>query len=491
MLIRVGLDDIKVILRDTGSLLKWSAVIYLIPLIVSIWFRSPGFVDETIAFVSVSLISYLVGLALEKAFKTEANTGLKHAFMTTAIIWLVFTAFAAVPFVLIQEMSFVDSFFEAMSALTTTGLSMMASSINSAPQSIIFWRSLLSWIGGVGIVLLALIGVLSTYTRAAKLMTAEGRADQIKPNLKNSLKQIWAIYFLFTIIGAVLLVIVPNGLDPFTALNYSMSAISTTGMDTVQGGLQTLVGSGNLLWVEIVLVLLMLAGAVSFSVHYLFLRKRQMGAYFQDSEFRIFLLLAVISAFLVIPKFGLEFQQIADTIFHIVSALSCGGFAVVPFSEIMQWDDFVKLVLVGLMFIGGSAGSTAGGIKISRAWIFAKSVYWQMKRSILPKNSFFKREFEGHEVDDVMIKEISQFIILYGALILIGVLVLVFYGFPLGSSLFEVVSAQSNVGIGTGITGPAMPLAAKIMLILNMWIGRLEIIPIMAAVGFMLSLGKR
>tara|TARA_B100000315_G_C14329750_1_gene474727 strand:- start:101 stop:715 length:615 start_codon:yes stop_codon:yes gene_type:complete len=199
-----------------------------------------------------------------------------------------------------------------------------------------------------------------------------------------------------------------------------------------------------------------------------------------------------MAAFMILPKmfllFGGSLASIEQAFFHTFSAISCGGFSLVTANDVAAWDDFVKLVLIAVMFVGGSAGSTAGGIKISRFIIFVKSIYWRIKEAVLPEKSFFAKKFEGKNLELKQIKEINQFILLWILLLGIGTLVLTLYGNSMADSLFEVVSAQSNAGISTGITNAAMPFGVKIMLIINMWIGRLEIIPILSAIGFMLSL---
>ncbi len=487
MLVRLGFDDVKVALRDVGIILKWSAITFLAPIIISLVYRES--VNIIAVYILVALFSFFLGAVIKRLFRTETETDLKHAFITVSIVWLVYTAIAAFPFVLIHGMSFLDGFFESMSTLTTTGLTVMWHSIDSAPKSLIFWRSILSWIGGVGIIVLALIGILATYTKSAKLMTAEGREERIKPNLKNTVKEIWSVYILLTLVGVVLLYF--SGMGLFEAVNYSMSAISTTGMDISSQGL---IGLHNY-WIDLSLIVIMIIGATAFSVHYLFIKKKKIDIYFQDLEFRIMIILVLISSIAIIPmliKFygnnvlaGIEYG-----FFHAISSLTCGGFALVPVRDVFNWGDFVKLALIAVMFIGGSAGSTAGGIKISRFWLFLKSIYWRIKEAILPKDSFFQRRFEDRIVQPREVKEISQFILLYVVFILIGAVVLTFQGNDLGNSLFEVVSAQSNAGISTGITYSGMPLATEVMLIINMWVGRLEIVPILAAVGFALSVKK-
>ncbi len=488
MLIRLGKSDLKVVLKDVGIILEYSALTFIAPIVIGLIYSESLFVLGIYAFCGV--FTFLLGLAIKSAFEGEEYTTLKHAFLTAAILWLVYCGVAALPFTLIQNMPFLDSFFEAMSALTTTGLTMMKPVIDHAPKSLIFWRSLLSWIGGVGIVVLAMAGVLTTYSKASKLIVAEGRDERLKPNLKNSIRYIWNIYIGLTFLGIVLLFL--SGMTVFEAVNYSMSAISTTGMDITSTGL---VGMHNFA-VDISLIVIMLFGAVSFSAHYMVMKKRDWRLFLHDAEFRVLMILALASSLIILPKmvlfYGSNIIGVEQAFFHTISALTCGGFALASITDIAAWEDYVKLVLIAVMFIGGSAGSTAGGIKISRFIIFCKSVYWRIKESVLPAKSFFSKKFEGQELGPRAVREVNQFILLYAVFILIGTLVLTLAGNDLGNSLFEVVSAQSNAGISAGITEVGMPISVEIMLILNMWIGRLEIIPILAMVGFALSYrGKR
>ena len=487
MFIRIGIEDLRVVLKDVGIVLEYSAVTFIAPIIMGLIYWEP--LEVLGIYLFCAIFTFLAGYAIKKAFKSEQHTGLKHAFLTATIIWLLYCGVAALPFHLIVNMSFIDSFFEAMSALTTTGLTVMKPIIDSTPKSLIFWRSVLSWIGGIGIVVLAMAGILTTYSKASKLIQAEGREERLRPNLKNSIKHIWNIYIGLTIFGVIILYL--SGMGAFDALNYSMSAISTTGMDTTSTGL---VGLHNVA-LDISLVVIMLLGAISFSTHYLVLKKRNWKYLLQDSEFKVLMLLTLVSSIIILPKmilfYGSNVIGVEEAFFHVVSAITCGGFAIVPIVDIRAWGDYVKLVLVGVMFIGGSAGSTAGGIKISRFIIFVKSIYWRIKETILPAKSFFARKFEGQVLVKNEVREINQFILLYVLLIFAGVLVLTLAGNDLGNSLFEVVSAQSNAGISAGIAQAGMPISVEIMLILNMWIGRLEIIPILSAIGFFLSMRKR
>jgi len=169
---------------------------------------------------------------------------------------------------------------------------------------------------------LGLMGIFTTYTKSARLMVAEGREERIKPNFKNTAKEIWVVYVFLTIIAILLLFFA--GMDGFDAINYAMSAISTTGMDTSSAGL-----IGVNIWISMIMAGIMIVGATSFSVHYLFLRKNNPGAYFKDSEFKVLITLLIISVFLIFPKFIAFYPDavfaLETAIFHSSSALTCGG----------------------------------------------------------------------------------------------------------------------------------------------------------------------
>jgi trk system potassium uptake protein TrkH len=488
MLLRLSVEDLKIAMRDSGSIIQWSSVTFLLPLIASLIFVE----GTTMLFIYglSALLAFFLGAALKRLCFTTAETQLKHAFIAVTVVWLVYTGISAIPFVLSMGMTFVDAYFESMSALTTTGLSIMNDMLRSAPLSLILWRSILSWIGGIGIIILALVGLLTTYTRSAKLLIAEGKEANIKPNIKNTSKEIWSIYLLLTVAGVLMLYL--SGMNLFDSVNYSMSAISTTGMDTLPNRLAEIQNP----LINISLVIIMIMGAASFSVHYLFIRKKNYLAHLQDVEFRIMGALGLLGFFALIPPllkfYGTDVASVAiESLFHSFSAITCGGFMVVSAGDLFNWGDFLKLALMLLMFIGGCAGSTAGGIKISRFWLFIKSVWWRTKESILPKNAFFQKKFEGRIVDEVKLREINQFILIYALFILLGAITLTLSGNSLSDSFFEVISAQSNGGLTVGITESAMPFIPKVMLIFNMFVGRLEIIPILSAIGFMLSVGGR
>lgn len=487
MFLRIGLEDLKVSLKDAGSILFYSGILFLIPIIIAILLdKNP---DYLLVFSVSASGLFGVGWFLKNNIFVRKETETKHAMLSIVIIWLVFCFFASIPFAIILKIGFTSAFFETMSALTTTGLTLLGPVLDDVPLSLLLWRNFLGWVGGIGIVLMAFIGLITTYSKTTKLLTAEGRGDQLKENLKTSVVKIFLIYLIMTIIGIFLLVLA--GQTIWEATNYSMTAISTNGMNINSVGL-TGVNNGwepigvNNYWVNIILIFLMIMGASSFALHYFFLKKRDLRVYFKDPEFRLLLLLGFVGTIIVATKLG-----VLTSLFHVFSSITGGGLSLVTVETIWFWEDFVKIILITLMVIGGSAGSTAGGIKISRFIIFCKSIYWKIRQNILPEKSFFKKTYNDQPINSQQIKEINQFILLWIIFLFAGTIVLSLHGYDLGNSLFEVASAQSNAGLSTGIAQPGMPISIEIMLIINMFVGRLEIIPLIASIGLLMSLRKK
>lgn len=487
MFLRVGREDLKVSLKDAGTIIFYSGISFFAPIILTILLdKNP---DNLIAFAVSALGLFTIGYFLKNNIIVKKETETKHALLSIVLVWIIFCFFAAMPFILIMKVDLLTAFFEAMSALTTTGLTQLTDILDFMPKSLLFWRNFLGWIGGIGIVLMAFIGLITTYSKTTKLLSAEGRGDQLKENLKTSVGKISIIYVSLTIVGIILLMLAGQNL--WEATNYSMTAISTNGMEISTAGLaQTSnnwspIGANNY-WTNIILIVIMVCGATSFALHYFFLKKRQWNAYYKDPEFRMMLLIGLGGTLLVATKLG-----IMTSLFHSFAALTGAGIALISIDHIIAWDDFVKIILIGIMIIGGSAGSTTGGIKVSRFIVFCKSIYWKMKQSILPDGSYFKRSFNEQQITNQQIKEINQFILLWVLFLFIGTLVLTMHGYDLGNALFEVTSAQSNVGLSAGITSPTMPIGIELMLIINMFVGRLEIIPIMASIGLILNLRQK
>lgn len=482
MALRFTLTDLKIVLADLGQVFYFSAPSFLAPIPFAFFYGEP--LHFAFSYFIIAVLVFLTGLALKKFFPQEKETETKHAFLTASLLWLLFTAFAAMPFVFVQGTSFVDGFFESMSAITTTGLSVLDNELDSVPKSLVFWRSFLGWFGGMGIIVLALIGIVSAYSTTSKLFFAEGRDDRIKPNLKHTVKELWKIYLAITVLGIVALL--AAGMGFFDALNYAMSAVSTSGVNTSPDKLAI---ESNLL-VEIILTLLLVIGSTNFALHYVFIKKKSLKVYLQSSEFKSMLAFSLLGGLLVLPKIALFAQSFSEAVrisfFHSFSA-QLGGFMAITVSYIAASDDFVKLVFASLMVIGGSSGSTSGGLKVSRVLLVLKQFFWKIKETTLTRGVVFPRKFEGTEIEPQRLSDVNHFVIVYLAVLFVGTMFLTTSGNSLADSFLEASSAQANAGISSGITYKGMPLPSEISLILLMWLGRLDIIPLFVGLGIVFS----
>lgn len=465
------------IFKHIGQLIYYSSYTLLIPVFLSLIFKEPF--AATIAYFVIFLMVLFIGLILYKSISLDkrpfVSLNFVHYLAIICGFWLLFSFFSALPLVVVGGFTILDSIFETMSMLTTTGLSVLPTFPTLA--SLIFWRSILAWIGGLGLILLAYFGVLNSNFSFNKLLRAEGR-DLIRPNVKNTIKHFWIIYFILTFFGVIVLIIF--GMNLFNSINYTMAAISTTGLQ---------IGTNDALllenpFIQLSLVLIMMIGATSFLTHYFVLQKRSVVEYFRDNQFLAFLSLIIISFLIFFISLGSKHSW-TKMLFLSVAAISGGGFEIFSLEEILLMPAISVLMIMFLMFVGGSTNSTSGGIKMHRFVVLFKSIYWKIKEIILPENAHFSRKYNDEQYDDEKISSIYFFVFIYFIFILIGTFVLVAYNNPLQESFFEVISAQSNVGLSSGVTTSALPAIPKVMLIINMWIGRLEIIPFLGLLGLL------
>lgn len=464
------------IFRTIGLIIYYSSFLFLIPLIFSIIFKEGNVV--IFGYLATFIISFLIGLIWVKLIKKKEiiHLNLIHYLVIVCGVWLIFVALASLPLVFLGY-SFLDSFFEMMSLITTTGLT----TLPNIPvlKSINFWRAIIAWIGGIGIIFIAYFGLInSEILNTKKIVKAEGH-DFIHQNPKKTAREFVFLYIGLTLIGIIALFIA--GVDLFSASTFIMSAISTTG-HRQPGDFSYLQFPA----VQIIISIIMIIGATSFFTHYYAIKDKSLKEYFTDSQLWSMLIFLFISFFIF--YFYLKSKYSASSLFLLVSsATTCGSFTDILSVKITVLAPILLMILIILMFIGGSSNSTTGGIKRSRFLLFFKSIIWEIRELRLPDLASLPKKHNGEAVDNEDIKFLYFFIISYIILIGITVLILVAYNYPISHSIFEVVSAQGNVGITTGITSHTMPIVPKIALILNMWIGRLEIIPIFGLMGMLLQ----
>jgi trk system potassium uptake protein TrkH len=241
----------------------------------------------------------------------------------------------------------------------------------------------------------------------------------------------------------------------------------------------------NSIWPLIIILGLMLFGSMSFITHYRAFSKRSIIEYFKDKTIWVYTGIIIFFFLFVMLKFSklIPFH----TLFYLISSAT-GGVNLFGANIHQAFPDFFKAILIFLMFIGASTASTGGGIKIQRFVIIIKSVWWKVKSILLPKNSLFRREFNGDMVTDNVISDVMSFALIYGLFILLGTFIFVALGYGALDSLLEITSVQTNIGLSVGIIGPSLSVIGKMTAIILMFVGRLEIIPVLVLFGFIFNI---
>ena len=480
------LDDLRIVLRDLGWLAPVVGIMALASLPVAAAF---GEWYALQAFGITAAVSLGVGIVLYLPFRRAGEARLKHGLLVAAVGWLLVSALGALPFYLVSSrlvpgevypfVDFAAAFFESVSGYTGTGLT-MATRPDLLPRVLQWWRSFTEWVGGMGVIVLMLTLIVGPGTSAVSLYFAEARTERIHPSVASTVRTMWWIFALYTL--AAMVALWGAGMPPWEALNHAMTGISTGGFTLWPESLARY----DSLAIEAVSMVVMLAGAVSFAVHYRAMQ-RGPGIFLRDLQTRWLLVLSLLGFALVAGEnllrgFGVE-PSLRQGAFQVVSALTCTGFQTAP---IREWSDTAKLLLSMAMVIGGAAGSTAGGIKVMRFALLVRGVSWRLKKIVSPGGALVPMRLGRELIPDPeaakRLEEASVLVFLWLGFLFFGVVVLshlVSGDFGLADVVFEVASAQGNVGLSVGITHPGMPTAAKLLLCFNMWIGRLEIIPIL------------
>ncbi|HHT18233.1 MAG: TrkH family potassium uptake protein [Euryarchaeota archaeon] len=472
----LGKKDFLLIAKPLGIIMQGVGAVVIMPLIVAIIYHEPLFYE----FIIFGGFSILLGFILRKVPSDYNKLKLRHGMIIAAVAWLWAALIGSFCLIYATNIDFLNAYFECMSAWSGSGFSIFTD-VEILPKSILFFRSLMQWFGGLGIVIMVIGILIRPGTAAARLYKSEAREEKIKPSITSTVKTIWWIYVFYTILGIILYLFAGMGL--FDAVNNTFTNLSTGGMSIKNNS----IGSYNSDLITLITIILMIIGGTSFLVHYKAFQGRVLDV-FKDLQFQaMIIIVAVFSILLVVYA---KFTDL-NAVFYVVSALSCTGSNTEPINAMATWMDYPKVILTIAMIIGMAAGSTTGALKLIRVITLFKGVYWEIKRILLPEGSVISRTISGKPVSDIEIREAGSYTFLYFFFILISWLVLMQYGYSGIDSFFEVASAQGNVGLSLGIISPNMPDIAEILLIFNMWIGRLEIIPVLVLFKGLLDIFRR
>lgn len=467
--------SLLIILHYLGYIMQGLGIVLLSPIIVELIY---GDYFNCIYFIIPCMISFALGTIFVRSYKNNEMLKLKYAMVVSSLAWLWASLISAVIMVFYVNAPFIDAFFENMSAWTGSGLTLFAD-VEILPYSILFLRSLEQWIGGLGVVVIFVTVLIRSGTSAARLYKSEAREEKLSPNIRNTLRKSLQIYLLFTGLGLALYILA--GLPVFDAINLTFTTISTGGMSIKNAN----VGFYHDNIVYAITMFLMILGATSFTVHYKIIKTRG-KSFFKDIQVQVMLSLITLATLGVI---FLTRNEPVETLFHVISAITTTGANISSPAYMTTWPSLSLMVLMVLMMIGGSSGSTVGAMKIIRVITAIKGINLTLTKLISPQGRVLSVKIAGKKLKETEIREATAYLFLYLVFLLFGWGVFLYFGYDPFQSLFDIISTQGNVGLSLGVIGPGLPDAIKIVLTFLMWIGRLEIIPVLILIrAFVLAL---
>lgn len=407
--------------------------------------------------------SWLVGRLLRRAPPTPL--GLREAMVLMALAYLLFAAVGAVAFGGVAAP--VDAFFEAMSGYTTTGLTVM--DVEALPRSLLFFRGYSQWIGGAGIIVLSLVVLTGPGSAGAKLYSAEFGQQNLLGNAIETGRVVVVIYAVLTVAGIVALWAAGAGL--LDGLVHGLSMTSTGGFSPFTDSF----GAYDSPAVAAVAGVFMALGATALPLFYLAWR-RGWGRVLADAQLRTMVVVILGATALVTVFEGGGFAALGSSAFHVTSAITTTGFVL---EGAASWPDESRLLVVGLMAVGGSLGSTAGGLKLLRLLVLARTLAWAVSSVLLPDEAKVPVKVQGAPVGPREVAQTLALVGAYGMLLLVCAVALAAAGAPMEDAVFEVASGLSTVGLSSGVTSPELAAWAKLLLSFTMWAGRIEFLAVL------------
>lgn len=472
--------DYRGLMRVMGWLLMIESGFLLMPLAASLAYGG----DDTLAFGVSAAVTFASGLALYRFNRHHrGEMSRRDGFMLTAMVWVVFSIYGMLPLLLSgSHLSVADAFFEAMSGFTTTGASVLTG-VEHFSAGVHLWRSLMQWIGGMGIILftLAVLPMLNS-SAGVQMFNAETTGvfhDKLHPRIGKTAMHLWGIYTALTLTLFALLWLGP--MDCFDSLCHAMSTMSTGGFSTRNDS----IGAWDSLYVKTVVTVFMFLGGVNFVLLYGgvtgHLKRMWANETFRKYVELIGVMFVLFVAAIVAGGQYKGFESVTiDPLFQIVSTITSTGYTV---SDFESWGPFVLALMFVLMFFGACAGSTSGGAKIDRGIYLIKNCRNEVRRSLHPTR-VYSVSINGRVLPYELVSKVIAFLCIYVLMIVFGGLVLTAMGMPLIDSFFSAFSCMSNTGLGAGVTGyggsyDLVPEGGKWVLSLLMLIGRLEIFTVL------------
>jgi len=469
--------NIAMILRNLGKLLLVEAGCMLLPLLVAVIYNQ----NDIMAFLITIMILVVIGFALSKIPARNKNIYARDGFAIVSLGWILVSLFGALPFCISGAIpSYIDAVFETVSGFTTTGSSILRD-VESLPKGLLFWRSFTNWIGGMGVLVMMLAVLPTARADTLQIMKAESPGPdpgKLVPRIGQSAKILYRMYIGLSLIQVILLLIA--GMPLYDTLIHTFSTAGTGGFSNMN----TSVGAYNNVYYEIIIGVFMFLFGVNFTLYYQVLNG-DVKSIAKDEEFR-FYFFTVAGAIVLItcnlwgPIFGTIWESLRYSFFQVSSVITTTGFSSTNFDV---WPAFSKTILVALMFIGASAGSTGGGIKCLRFLLLFKTIKREVRRIIHPR-SIYTVKYGGKTVNGDVLFGVMNYFFVSIILFAVSLFLVSLDDFDMVSNFTAVAATLNNIGPGLGIVGPMGNFAdysdlSKIVFSFTMLFGRLEIYPML------------
>lgn len=463
------------ILKTLGIVLCFEAVCMILPLICAIVYKE----RESISFLISIAICIIVGLPLSLQKTKNKNIYSREGFIIVALSWVVMSVFGALPFVLLRTIpSFIPALFETVSGFTTTGATILTD-VEALPKSLLFWRSFTHWIGGMGVLvflvaLLPLSGGSNLF-----LMKAESTGPSVTklvPKVKSSAKILYGIYIALTLL--MLIFLLAGGMTFFEAITHAFGTAGTGGFGIKNDSI-----AGYSPYIQNVITVFMILFGVDFSVYYIILLRR-INLLFRSDEVKMYLGILLVSTIVIcincLHLFENVWESLRHSAFQVASIMTTTGFSTVDFDT---WPALSKSILLLLMFIGACAGSTGGGIKVSRIMIFVKSITKEISIYAHPKLTK-KIQMSGRTVEHETVRAVNVYMAAYLSIFVVSILLISLNDFDFTTNFSSVAATLNNIGPGFSKVGPMYNFSkfndfSLLVFIFDMLAGRLEIFPML------------
>lgn len=472
--------NVKSISRTVGLILLITGIFQLFPLLIAVIDHEPR---NILAYIESLCLILLVGSAL-LLFSRGGNSmfSAQEGFAATGLSWIFMSAFGALPFFLSGQIpSYVDAFFEMVSGFTTTGASILTD-VEALSRCNLFWRSFSHWLGGMGVLvfLLAVVpGARKNGGTGIYLMRAESpgpSVDKLTPHLRQTAMILYGIYILLTAlcIGCLLL----GGMPVFDSFCIAFGTAGTGGFAIKNSSM-----GGYSYFLQTVVTVFMFLFGVNFSLYYMLLL-RKFKAVFKNEELRLYFGIAAGSIVLIVINISRMYNTVYESVHHaafqVVSIMTTTGYGTVDFE---QWPAFSKAILLSLMFIGASAGSTGGGLKVSRVLLLMKSIRRTIRKALHPRR-VQPVYMDGRAVSEEVCDNVNAYLAIYCVILVLSFAIISVDGFSIGTNFSAVASCFNNIGPGFELVGATQNFSiysdlSKIILSLDMLLGRLEIFPLL------------